>query len=111
MPGEDLMQKRKAALARLAMVAALLYPACSLAQTNGGRGAHDGTTGAQTTTGIASEQAHISPPGTNTLGTANSSDVLDSATVGANMEPSRSQSVDAKIRAEHARIKNICRGC
>jgi hypothetical protein len=112
---KDIMQKRKSALAGMVMVATLLYPPCALAQTSGGSGAHGDTTGAQTTTGIASDQAHISPPGTNALGTANPSDVLGSGTVGANMEPTDSQSVDAKIRAEDAKIdakiKNICRGC
>lgn len=115
MPGEHLMQKGKTALARMVLVATLLYPACSLAESGEGSGAHGGSGSAQTTTGIASDQAHISPPGTNTLGTANPSDVLGTGTVGANMEPSSSQSVDAKIRAEDARIdakiKNICRGC
>lgn len=72
------MQKRKPALARMVMVATLLYPPCALAQTSGGSGAHGGNACAQTTTGIAFDEAHISPPGTNALGTANSSDVLGS---------------------------------
>jgi hypothetical protein len=65
------MQKQKMGKAKLLIIAALLYPACVLAQIGGGNsgsGAHGSSMGGGTTTGIASDQAHISPPGTNSLG-------------------------------------------
>lgn len=108
------MQKQKNFLARIVMAAALLYPAYALAQIGGGNsgGAHGGAMGSQSTTGIASDQAHISPPGTNSLGTANSSGVTTGMAV---TEPKDSQRIDAEIRAEDARIdakiNNICKGC
>ena len=95
------------------MAAALLYPAYALAQIGEGNsgGAHGGV-GSRSTTGIASDQAHISPPGTNSLGTANSSGVTTGM---AGAEPNDSQRIDAEIRAEDeridAKINNICKGC
>jgi hypothetical protein len=110
------MQKQKISKARLLIIAALLYPACALAQIGGGNsggGAHSSSTGA--TTGIASDQAHISPPGTNSLGTANSTGLPGGTTVGANLEPKDSRRIDAEIRDENSRvdskINNICKGC
>jgi hypothetical protein len=112
------MQKQKMGKAQLLIIAALLYPACALAQIGGGNsgsGAHGSSAGAGTTTGIASDQAHISPPGTNSLGAANSSGSPGGATVGANMEPRDSRRIDAEIRDENSRvdskINNICKGC
>jgi hypothetical protein len=115
---EAVMQKQKMGKAKLLIIAALLYPACVLAQIGGGNsgsGAHSSSTGAPSTTGIASDQAHISPPGTNSLGTPNSSGSPGGATVGANMEPRDSRRIDAEIRDENSRIdsriNNICKGC
>jgi hypothetical protein len=112
------MQKQKMGKAKLLIFAALLYPTCALAQIGGGNsgsGAHSSSTGAGTTTGIASDQAHISPPGTNSLGTANSAGLPGGTTVGANMEPNDSRRIDAEIRDENSRvdskINNICKGC
>ena len=112
------MQKQKMGKAKLLIIAALLYPACTLAQIGGGNsgsGAYSSSTGAGTTTGIASDQAHISPPGTNGLGTANSAGLPGGTTVGANMEPKDSRRIDAEIRDENSRvdskINNICKGC
>jgi hypothetical protein len=111
------MQKR-IGKTKVLMVAALLYPACALAQTGGGNsggGAHGSSMAAGSTTGIASDQAHISPPGTNSLGTANPSGVPGGATVGANTELKDSRRIDAEIRDENSRvdskINNICKGC
>jgi hypothetical protein len=108
------MQKQKTFLARIVMVAALLYPAYALAQIGGGNsgGAHGGAMNSRNTTGIASDQAHISSPGTTSLGTSNSSGVTTGM---AGPEPKDSQRIDAEIRAEDARIdakiNNICKGC
>jgi hypothetical protein len=109
--GRNVMKKQKRILLKIVMVSALLYPAYALAQISGG---HSGSsaTGSSGTTGLASDQAHISPPGTNSLGTANPSD----GTVGlAGSEPQESRQIDREIRAEDARIdakiNNICRGC
>ena len=100
------MQKQKTALVGLAMMAALLCPAFALAQISGQSSGSPG--------GLASDQAHISPPGTNSLGTADSVGYPPGTTVGANMS-SDSKRIDAEIRAEDARIdakiNNICRGC
>ena len=112
------MQKQKTGKLKILMVAALLYPACALAQISGGNSggsAHGSSMGAGSTTGIASDQAHISAPGINSLGTANSSGSPGGATVGANMEPQDSRRIDAEIRDENSRIdskiNNICKGC
>jgi hypothetical protein len=114
---ESVMRKQKTAKTKILIVALLLYPACALAQISGGSsgaGAHGSSMGG-TTTGIASDQAHISPPGTNSLGTANSSGMPGGATVGANMEPKDSRHIDAEIRDENSKIdseiNNICKGC
>jgi hypothetical protein len=60
----------------------------------------------------ASATPRISPPGTNSLGTANS---IGGETVGANMEPQDSRRIDTEIQNENARIDSkiggICRGC
>jgi hypothetical protein len=111
------MQKQKTRLAKILMVATLLYPAYALAQISGpsGGSAHSSSMGTGSTTGIASDQAHISWPGTNSLGTANSSGLPGGATVGANMEPTDSRRIDAEIQDENSRvdfkINNICKGC
>ena len=108
------MQKQKTALATLAVVAALLYPAYVFAQIGGGNsaGTHGSVTGSRSTMGLAPDQAHISPPGTNSLGTANSS---GAATGAAGVEPKDGQRIDAEIRAEgvriDAKINSICKGC
>jgi hypothetical protein len=113
------MQKRKNVLARVVIAAALLYPGYVLAQISGehssggaASGGVGGVTGSPGTTGIASDQAQIPPPGTNSLGTANSSDVTTGL---AGTEPKDSRHIDAQIRAEDARIdakiNGICKGC
>jgi len=115
------MQKQTVlANSKLLMVVALLYPACALAQTGAGHSsgsaaAHSSSMGASSTEGIASDQAHISLPGTNSLGTENSSGLPGGATVGSNMKPKDSQRIDAEIKDENFRvdskINSICRGC
>jgi hypothetical protein len=111
MSGGTVMKKQTRTLVKIVMVSALLYPAYALAQVSGGHSG-SGATGSSGTTGLASDQAHISPPGTNSLGTASPSD----GTVGlAGPEPKESRQIDREIRAEDARIdakiNNICRGC
>jgi hypothetical protein len=112
--GEVVMQKQVTILVQTLVVAALLFPAVALAQSGAGHssGTAGGVTGSQTTTGLASDQARISPPGTNSLGTANSS----GATAGiAGAEQKDSRRIDAEIQAEDSRIdakiNSICRGC
>ncbi len=112
------MQKQKTGKTKILIIAALLYPACALAQISGGNSggsAPGSSVGAPSTTGIASDPAHLSPPGTNSLGTANSSGLPGGATVGANMEPRDSRRIDAEIQDENSRIdskiNNICKGC
>jgi hypothetical protein len=112
------MQKQKTGKTKVLIIVALLYPVCALAQIGGGNsggGAPGSSVGAPSTTGIASGQAHVSSPGTNSLGTANSSGSPGGATVGANMEPRDSRRIDAEIRDENSRIdskiNNICKGC
>jgi hypothetical protein len=105
------MQKQKTVLAKTLMIGVLLYSPFAFAQTSGSPGGGAPSTGTRTTTGIASDQAHISPPGTNRPGTANSS----SGTVGANFEPQDSRRIDTEIQNENIRIDSkisgICRGC
>jgi hypothetical protein len=112
---EAVMQKPRAIKVKILMVAALLYPACGLAQISGNSGTGASSTGSRATTGIASDPAHISPPGINSLGTANSSGGTGSGTVGASMEPRDSRRIDTEIQNENLRIDSkingICRGC
>jgi len=100
------MTKQETILARMLVVAALLCPVVAFAQSG------PGSTAGSRTTGLASDQARISPPGTNGLGTANSSGVTTGM---AGPEPRDSQRIDAEIRAEDSRIdakiNSICRGC
>jgi hypothetical protein len=112
------MKNRRAVSAKIKilMVAAMLYPAClfaAAAQTSGG--AASGSMGAHSTSGIGAGQTNIPPPGTNSLGTANSSGMPGGATVGANMGPKDSQAIDAEINGENSKvdskINSICRGC
>ena len=107
------MATQKNVLAKVVMVAALSCPAYALAQTSGSGGhSSGGAASASGTTGIASDQAHISPPGTNSLGTANSSGVTTGM---AGPEPQDSRRIDREIKNENdqidSRINNICRGC
>jgi hypothetical protein len=110
------METRKNILAKIVIVSALLCPAYALAQTSSSAGHSSGgaggVTGSSGTTGIASDQAHISPPGTNSLGTANSSGVTTGM---AGSEPQDSRRIDREIKNENdqidSRINNICRGC
>ena len=108
------MQKNKNVVAKIVFVIALSCPAYALAQAGGGHsgGSASGARGSSGTTGIASDQAHIAPPGTNSLGTANSSGVTTGM---ASPEPKDSQRIDTEIRDENAKvdstINNICRGC
>lgn len=101
--------------ARTLMIGVLLYSPYALAQVGGNSGSGGSSAGSRTTTGIASDQARVPPPGTNSLGTANSSGVTGSGTIGANMEPKDSRGIDAEIQNENSRIDSkingICRGC
>ena len=107
---EAVMQKPNAVLAGTLIIGALLYSRYGLAQSSGSP-----STGGGTTTGIASDQTHISPPGTNSLGTASSSGITGGGTVGANREPGETRSIDTEIEHENSRIDSringICRGC
>ena len=113
------MQKQKTVLATVLaqtlVLGVLLCSPVAFAQMSGSPGSGASSSGARTTTGIASDPAHISPPGTNSLGTANSSGVTGSGTVGANREPSESRTIDTEIQRENSRIDSkiggICRGC
>jgi hypothetical protein len=109
------MQQQKTFLAKSLVIGVLFYSPCALAQISGSPGGGAASSGARTTTGIASDQAHIPSPGTNSLGTANSSGRSVGGTVGANREPKDSRAVDAEIQNENAavdsKISGICRGC
>ena len=107
------MKNRKISVAKVLVAATLMWPAAVLAQSAGhSSGGAGSASSSSTTTGIASGQAHISPPGTNSLGTANSSGVTTGMAVS---EPNDRQRIDEQIRAEDAKvdskINNICRGC
>jgi hypothetical protein len=111
------MQKPNPVLAGTLVIGALLYSPYAVAQSSGssGPGSTGSSAGGGTTTGIASDQAHISPPGTNSLGTANSSGTTGGGTVGVNREPGETRSIDTEIEHENSRIDSringICRGC
>lgn len=107
------METRKNSLAKIVIVSALLSPAYALAQTGGGPSSSGAgsVSGSSGTTGIASDQAQISRPGTNSLGTAESSGV----TTGMAGPGRDSRRIDAEIKDENvkidSKINNICRGC
>jgi hypothetical protein len=114
------MQQQKAVVVRAVlagtlMIGLLLYSPYVLAQISGSQGGGTSSTGSRTTTGIASDQARIPAPGTNSLGTADSSGAAGSGTVGVNTEPKDSRHIDAEIQNENLRIDSkingICRGC
>jgi hypothetical protein len=114
------MQQQKAVLARTFLartltIGVLLCSPYAFAQVGGNSGSGGSSTDSRTTTGIASDQARIPPSGSNSLGTANSSGVTGSGTIGANMEPKDSRGIDAEIQNENSRIDSkingICRGC
>jgi hypothetical protein len=112
--GGSVMQQQNAVLTGTLMIGVLLS-SHALAQVGGNSGSGGSATGSRTTTGIVSDQPRIPPPGTNSLGTANSSGVTGSGTVGANVEPADSRRIDAEIQNENSRIDSkingICRGC
>ncbi|WFU76070.1 MULTISPECIES: hypothetical protein [unclassified Bradyrhizobium] len=78
-------------------------PAASFAQATGGTGSA-GSTG-----GVANSPAP--PPGTNSLGTAQSSGPGSGATTGTGSGGSTDAAVNAENRMLDKKLKSICRGC
>ena len=81
-------------------------PAASFAQATGGTGSA-GSTGS--TGGVANSAAP--PPGTNSLGTAQSSGPGSGATIGTGNGGSTDAAVNAENRMLDKKLKSICRGC
>ncbi|MBR0826932.1 hypothetical protein JQ596_15395 [Bradyrhizobium manausense] len=102
--------------ATVSVVACLMLagmPASSFAQSGGGTAgsATTGAAGAGNATG-ATRQSPSPPPGTNSLGTAQSSGVTTGTGHGA---AGADKSTDAVVQEENRvidkRLKGICRGC
>ena len=95
--------------AALATIAILLAPAAGFAQGTGG-----GTGGPSSpgTSGTTSPQ--LSPPGTNSAGTAQSSgrpNTGEGVTTGSAAAPSFDKAIEDENRSIDRRLKGICRGC
>ncbi|WP_454646180.1 hypothetical protein [Bradyrhizobium liaoningense] len=96
------------------ILALAALPALSFAQTTGGSagssGGPVGSTGSVGPTG-GFANSPVSPPGLNSLGTAQSSGPGSGVTTGIG----RGEAVDAAVNAENRqldrKIKSICRGC
>jgi hypothetical protein len=78
--------------------------AASLAQATGGVGGSSGASG-----GVANSPAP--PPGTNSLGTAQSSGTAAGRTTGTGTGGSTDAAVAAENRLLDKKLKSICRGC
>ena len=81
-----------------------VMPAMSFAQATGGAAGSSGSTG-----GVANSPAP--PPGTNSLGTAQSSGVSPGGTTGTGAGGSADAAVSAENRMLDKKLKSICRGC
>lgn len=81
-------------------------PAASFAQTTGGAAGSGGPTG-----GVANSPAP--PPGTNSLGTAQSSgpNAASGVTTGTGAGGAADATVNAENRMLDKKLKSICRGC
>ncbi|UQD69802.1 hypothetical protein JEY40_27890 [Bradyrhizobium japonicum] len=79
-------------------------PAVSFAQTTGAATGSSGSTG-----GVANSPAP--PPGTNSLGTAQSSGASRGDTTGAATSGSADAAVNAENELLDKKMKGICRGC
>lgn len=94
---------------RLIVIFALAaMPAVSLAQTTGGSaGSVSGSAGSGG--GVANSPAP--PPGTNSLGTAQSSGPGSGVTTGAGAGGGTDAAVNAENKLLDKKMKSICRGC
>ena len=88
-------------------------PAVSFAQATGGSAGSTGGSSGSTTGGVANSPAP--PPGTNSLGTAQSSgaNTAPGVTTGAasGTNPDADATVSAENRLLDKKMKSICRGC
>lgn len=93
----------------LVMFALAAMPAVSFAQATGGATGSGGSTG---TSGGGVANSPASPPGTNSLGTAQSSGGSPGVTTGTG---TGAGGADATVNAENRlldkKLKSICRGC
>lgn len=103
------MASRTGSIKTMIMILALAaMPAISLAQTTGGSaGSSGGSVGS--TGGVRNSPAP--PPGTNTLGTAQSSGPGSGVGTGSATGGAADATVDAENRMLDKKLKSICRGC
>lgn len=83
-------------------------PAVSFAQATGGAVGSTGSS-SESTGGVANAPAP--PPGTNSLGTAQSSGPGSGATTGSGTGGAADATVNAENRMLDKKLKSICRGC
>ncbi|WP_271574964.1 hypothetical protein [Bradyrhizobium sp. CCBAU 11361] len=84
-------------------------PAVSFAQATGGSAGSTGGSSGSTTGGVANSPAP--PPGTNSLGTAQSSGTGSGVTTGTGSGAAADATVNAENRQLDKKMKSICRGC
>ena len=86
-----------------------VMPAASFAQATGGTGSAGSTGSTGSTGGVANSPAP--PPGTNSLGTAQSSGPGSGATTGTGNGGAADATVNSENRMLDKKLKSICRGC
>ena len=84
-------------------------PAVSFAQATGGSAGSTGGSSGSTTGGVANSPAP--PPGTNSLGTAQSSGPGAGVTTGTGTGGATDATVNSENRQLDKKMKSICRGC
>ena len=92
----------------IVILALAAMPAVSFAQATGGAGGSTGGS-AGSTGGVANAPAP--PPGTNSLGTAQSSGPGSGVTTGSGTGGAADATVNAENRMLDKKLKSICRGC
>ncbi|MBR1129916.1 hypothetical protein [Bradyrhizobium iriomotense] len=101
--------RANASMKTLVLIFALAaMPAVSFAQATGGTAGSTGTSSGPTG-GVANAPAP--PPGTNSLGTAQSSGPGSGVTTGSGTGGAADATVSAENRQLDKKMKSICRGC
>jgi len=97
------------------ILAVAAMPALSFAQTTGGTagssGGSVGSTGSSAGSTGGTANAPVPPPGTNSLGTAQSSGPGSGVTTGTGGGGAADATVNAENRQLDRKMKSICRGC
>ncbi|MGY3035092.1 hypothetical protein ACVIIV_004262 [Bradyrhizobium sp. USDA 4354] len=93
----------------ITILALAAMPAVSFAQATGGSAGSSGGSVGSTTGGVRNSPAP--PPGTNSLGTAQSSGPGSGVTTGSGAGGAADATVNAENKQLDKKMKSICRGC